>query len=100
MATKKKPREDQPGLDGIADEKNDRVHKAAKQYAKFRDARQAASVVEKTAKNKIIEIMEEEGIETYSYGDVEVCVEHKEGVKVVIGGKPPPKEEGEEGSDE
>lgn len=85
----KKPRNDQPGLDGIADEKNDRVHRAAKQYAKFRDARQAAGVVEKSAKNKLIDTMKEEAIETYSHGDVEVALEKHEGVKVVIGGEKP-----------
>jgi len=92
----KKPRDDQPCFDGIADEKNARVHNAAKQYAKFRDARQAAGVVEKTAKKKLIEIMKEEAIETYSFGEVDVTAEHTDGVKVVIGGKAPSKEEAEE----
>lgn len=96
----KKPRADQPGLEGVADEKNPRVHSAAKQYAKFRDARQAAGVVEKTAKNRLIDTMKEEAIDTYSYGGVEVCLETKEGVKVVIDGKPAPKDKEGEGEEE
>lgn len=83
----KKPRDDQPGIDGIADEKNNRVHSAAKHYAKMRDARMAAGDVEKAAKDKLLDIMKEEGIETYSYGDVDVCTTVTEGVKVTIGKK-------------
>lgn len=83
----KKPRADQPGIDGIGDEKNAKIHRAAKHYAKMRDQRQAANVVEKTAKNMLIEVMEEEGFSTYSNGDVDVCLENLKGVKVTIGGE-------------
>lgn len=84
----KKPRDDQPSIEGVGDEKNPRVHSAAKHYAKMRDLRLAASDVEKTAKDKLLDIMKEEAIETYSYGDVDVCTTTKEGVKVTIGNKP------------
>lgn len=92
----KAPREDQPRLDSIGDEKNPRVHSAAKHYAKMRDARMAAGDVEKSAKTKLLDIMKEEAIETYSYGDVDVCTTTTEGVKVTIGTKPVKKEDGDE----
>lgn len=93
----KKLRADQPGIPEVADEMNKRVHSAAKHYAKMRDARQAAGVVEKTANNRLIDTMKEEAIETYSVGDVDVCLENLESVKVVIGGKKADKdEEGDE----
>lgn len=82
-----KPRADQPGIDGIADECNNKINRAARHYVKMRDARMAASVVEKAAKNKIIECMEEEGFETYSYRDIEICLENKRNIKVTIDGK-------------
>lgn len=83
----KKPRADQPGIDGIGDEYNKRVHSAAKHYAKMRDVRMAASEHESASKVKLIEIMKEEGIETYSHKDVDITLEHKDGVKVKIEGK-------------
>lgn len=84
---KHKPREDQANIPGAGDEKNERVHRAAKQYAKLRDARIAANETEKDAHDKLMEVMGEEGLDSYSYGDVDVTVTNKRKAKVVVGGK-------------
>lgn len=83
---KHKPREDQQNIAGIGDEKNPRIHNAAKIYAKRRDERIAANALEKEQKTKLMEVMTEEGVDTYSYGDVDVSINHKDDVSVVIGG--------------
>ena len=83
---KHKPREDQQNLPGT-DVKNDRVHRAAKQYAKLRDERIAANQSEHDAHEKLMEVMQEEGLDSYSYGDVDVTVTNKKKAKVVVGGK-------------
>lgn len=84
---KHKPREDQQSISGIGDEKNPRIHNAAKIYAKRRDERIAASALEKEQKTKLMEVMKEEAVDTYSYGDVDVSINHKDDVSVVIGDK-------------
>lgn len=58
---KHKPREEQGNLPGVGDEKNPRIHNAAKIYAKRRDERMAANVVEKEQHEKLMEVMIEEG---------------------------------------
>lgn len=83
---KHKPREDQANLPGT-DVKNDRVHRAAKQYARLRDDRIAANEAEHDAHEKLMEVMQEEGLDSYSYGDVDVTVTNKKKAKVVVGGK-------------
>lgn len=85
----KEPRADQPGITGIGDEYNARVHGACKHYAKMRDARMEATEHEVAAKVKLIEIMTDEGLETYSHKEVDVTLVHgDDNVKVKIGGKP------------
>ncbi len=85
MAKAHTPREDQQNLPQT-EEKNERIHRAAKSYAKFRDARMAANETEKEAHEKLLEVMKEEGMDHYSYADVDVMLGHTEKCKVVIGG--------------
>lgn len=84
MAKQHKAREDQENLPGT-DEKNPRVHTAAKQYAKRHDERMAATQTETDAHDKLMEIMEEEGLDVYSYGDVDVSINSSKKCKVHIG---------------
>jgi len=86
MAKQHKAREDQQHLPGVA-EKHPVIHPLAKQYAKLRDKRMEAGRIEKEAKTKLIETMKEEGMDTYSYQDVDVVVSHQDSLKVTIGGK-------------
>lgn len=96
---KHKPREDQQNLPGT-DVKNDRVHRAAKQYAKLRDERIAANEAEHDAHEKLMEVMTEEGLDSYSYGDVDVTVTSKRKAKVVVGGQDSPSGKDTDGEDE
>ena len=75
------PREQQhlPGQEPV---KNDRVHRAAKRYAKLRDERMAANEEEKAAHNTLLGIMKEEGLEVYEYGDLTVAIDAQEKCKV------------------
>ena len=68
-----------PGQEPV---KNDRVHRAAKRYAKLRDERMAANEEEKAAHNTLLGIMKEEGLEVYEYGDLMVAIDAQEKVKV------------------
>lgn len=98
----KKPRYDQPGIPEIGDEYNKRVHSAAKTYVRLRDARMEATRHEDGAKQKLIEIMHEEAIDTYSHKDVDVTLQKgDDNVKVKIGDekKPAKKDEPEEGEE-
>lgn len=89
-----KPRADQPGIPEIGDEYNKRVHSAAKTYVRLRDARMEATTFEDGAKQKLIDIMHEEGIETYSHKDVDITLEKgDEKVKVKVEKKDSKKEE-------
>jgi hypothetical protein len=68
MATKTKaPKEhpDQQHMPGLEPERNVRIHGAAKAYKKVRDARMTASAAEKVGKDKLIEVMKEEGMDVY-----------------------------------
>ena len=95
---KHKPREDQANLPGT-DVKNDRVHRAAKQYAKFRDARIAANETEKDAHEKLLEVMQEEGLDSYSYADVDVTLNTNKKCKVTIGGQDSPNGKDDDGEE-
>lgn len=95
MAKKHTPREDQQNLPST-DVKNDRVHRAAKMYAKRRDERMAANIVEKEQHDKLMETMVEEGLDTYSYADVEVSINSSKKCRVVIGGDRKNEEEADE----
>lgn len=88
-------RHDQENLP-LTNERNDRVHRAAKQYAKFRDVRMAANETEKEAHDKLMEVMDAEGLDSYSYGDIDVMVSKTRKAKVVIGGDKSKAEEEEE----
>src|SRR5260221_12175269 len=88
MATKHKPRAEQENLPGT-DEKNDRAVRPAKMYAKRRDERIAANVVEKEQHEKLLETMIEEGLDSYSYGDVDVTINNSRKARGVIGGEKP-----------
>jgi nucleosome binding factor SPN SPT16 subunit len=90
------PREDQQNLPQT-DEKNERVHRAAKMYAKRRDERMAANEVEKEAHEKLLETMVEEGLDTYSYADLDVTINNSKKCRVVIGGD---RKTGEDSEDE
>lgn len=103
MATKKKKtgrpkkatvRSDQPGLDGIADEKNPKVESAAKSYVRFRDARQEATEDETAAHNALIAAMDEAGITTYEHGGIVIVInEGDRKAKVKVADKSQPKDE-------
>lgn len=82
------PREDQQNLPHT-DVKNNRVHAAARQYAKLHDARIAANQSETEAHEKLMEVMTEEGLDCYSYADVDVTINTNKKCKVTIGGQKP-----------
>lgn len=57
---------DQQHIEGLEPERNKRVHDAARAYRKVRDARMAATKSEVAGKDKLIEVMKEEGCEVYN----------------------------------
>lgn len=87
MAKAKQAREDQGYIPSIAPEKNDKVHAAAKRYAKLRDARIAAGKEEKASHDTLLGTMVEQGIDA-----TKKC-------KVSIGGEAA-KDKGENGDEE
>ena len=80
---------EQEYLPGTAPEKNDRVHRAARRYAKLRDARMDANEQEKSAHTTLLETMIEEHLESYEYGDVSVHIDSTRKCKVAIQAKSP-----------
>ena len=80
---------EQEYLPGTAPEKNDRVHRAARRYAKLRDARMDANEQEKSAHTTLLETMIEEQLESYEYGDVSVHIDSTRKCKVAIQAKSP-----------
>ena len=82
-----KAREDQPGFDGIADEFNPAVHKAARHYVKLRDARQKATEHEVAAKQALIDVMHEQKLRSYTHKEIDVTmILGDDSVKVKVGG--------------
>lgn len=71
------PRADQEQIPGMESEKNERVHRAAKRYARVRDERIALSEKEKEAHDFLLGVMTEEGIESYEYKGLGVYVDTK-----------------------
>lgn len=94
MAKAKQAREDQSYIPGTAPEKNDKVHAAAKRYAKLRDARIAANKEEKDSHDTLLGTMVEQGIDVYDFKDVHVAIDATKKCKVQIGGESAPKAEG------
>jgi hypothetical protein len=86
MARVKRERAEQEYLPGTEPLKNNRVHPAAKRYAKERDDRIAANKAEKEAHDNLLAIMLEEGLETYEYGDISVSIDAKRKCVVRVGG--------------
>ena len=87
---------DQPEIPGTETPKNQKVHNACVRYADRRDERMTASVEEKSAHNTLLEIMDQEGITSYKYKDVEVHIDSSRKAKVKIEGRTSPAEGGEE----
>jgi hypothetical protein len=92
------PRADQEQIPGMESVKNERVHRAAKRYAKARDERIALSEKEKEAHDFLLGVMTEEGMDFYEYKDLGVYVDTKRKAKVEIGPRPP--ENGAENGEE
>lgn len=57
-----------PGLEQMS--KNDRIHRAALGYKSICTERAAMSVKEKEARDKLMLVMQEEGVDYYAYGNV------------------------------
>jgi hypothetical protein len=74
--------DDQPSLNGMEDVKNPRVHRAALRYVRERDKRMTMTQEEKAAHNSLLDIMKQEGLTSYKYGDLEVNIDSTEKVKV------------------
>lgn len=74
----KKGRERQTMIPGTEPQKNARVERAAEAYEEARDEWMALSEPVKKAKQKLIDTMIEEKVESYKRGDLEVKVTHKD----------------------
>lgn len=82
-------------LPGTEPQKNKRVHPLAENYAGLRDARIAANREEKDAHDALLNAMQEEGIDSYEYGDLKVVVNNRKKCKVMT-----PKHKAEENGEE
>jgi hypothetical protein len=80
----KKIQEPLPGAE--QHDKNPRIHKQAVIYAECRDEKKTADRAMTEAHDKLLEIMEAEGVETYIFGDVTVKRVNKARVNVRIKG--------------
>lgn len=69
-------------LPGTEPEKNAKVHNAALRYIRERDKRIAANQEESDAHNTLLNLMIEQGLESYVYGDLKVFVDSKKKCKV------------------
>lgn len=81
---------DQPEIPGTETPKNAKVHNAAIRYSKRRDERIAANKEEKAAHTSLLEIMDQQGVTSYNYGDVEVHIDQDRKAKVKIAGQTAP----------
>jgi hypothetical protein len=59
----------------LAPKKIPDIHTAAKRYAKVRDQRAALSIEEKAARDHLKNVMEENELVNYEYGDLIVCID-------------------------
>lgn len=84
---------EQEFIPGTEPEKNDRIHKAAKRYAKLRDARQAAGKEEKDSHDTLLATMTEENVSHYTYGDIDVAIDNRRKCKVTNPSEPTPDDE-------
>ena len=73
---------EQEFIPGTEPEKNERIHKAAKRYAKLQDARRAAGEEEKDSHDTLLATMLDEKVEHYTYGDVCAVIDNKRKCKV------------------
>ncbi len=83
-------------IPGTGPEMNKAVHERAIQYARCRDARQAAGEDEKAAHNGLLEAMDKANLTTYQYGDMIVNIDSSRKCKV----KTEPKAAADEGDDD
>lgn len=90
---RKKTVADQPQIPGTETPKNEKVHKAAIRYADRRDERIAANVEEKAAHTSLLEIMDQQGVTSYTYRGIEVHIDATRKAKVKIEGRTSPAEE-------
>lgn len=70
-----KVRGDQPSLPDADDVKNPKVHRAALRYIRERDERMEKTEQEKEAHNALLDVMIQEGLESYKYGDLSVSID-------------------------
>lgn len=84
MAKQKKSGEalNQQLIPGTEPVKNDRVHRSAMRYARLRDARIEAGRQEKDSHDTLLSVMQEEGIDSYTYGSISVNIDLKRKAKV------------------
>lgn len=97
---RKAKEEDQPGLPGIAPEKNAKIHRAARNYDKAKDLAAEAREVKNDKQKRLIEVCIEQGYEKgYRFGDVKVEINNEPTVKCKVGEAAPEIEDEEEESD-
>lgn len=77
---------EQGHFDGMAPEKNRKVHAAARRYVARRNERIAANAEEKDAHDSLLIAMHDEGLTNYVYDDIEVHIDAHEKCKVKCGG--------------
>jgi hypothetical protein len=71
----------------FAPKKNARIHKAAKRYYGLMLERKAAGDEEKASHDTLLNIMLEEGVDSYEYQDLKVAVDTSKKCKVKLQGE-------------
>jgi hypothetical protein len=87
---------EQKELPGIESAKNPKIRRLARQYKAAQRERMSQLDVEVELKEKLIEAMKEEGLETYKDKDIIVTRTSKDSIKV----KSPSDDEGEDEGDD
>ncbi len=82
MATRGRKKGEQTHIEGMAPEKNPKVHKLALGYVRARDARMEQLKEEIELKDRLLAAMEGEEMTAYEYDDINVIVSSDKTIKV------------------